>query len=33
MIHLDGEPFGGLPLRVSIASGALEVAVPARNGD
>lgn len=26
MIHLDGEPFGGLPLRVSIVAGALEVA-------
>lgn len=26
MIHLDGEPFGGLPLRVSIIAGALEVA-------
>ena len=27
-IHLDGEPFGGLPLRVSIVDGALEVAAP-----
>lgn len=26
-IHLDGEPFGSLPLRVSIAPGALSVAV------
>ena len=28
-IHLDGEPFGTLPLRVSIVPAALEVAVPA----
>jgi diacylglycerol kinase (ATP) len=27
-IHLDGEPFGSLPLRVAIVPGALEVAVP-----
>jgi diacylglycerol kinase (ATP) len=28
-IHLDGEPFGSLPLRVSLAAGLLEVAAPA----
>lgn len=28
-IHLDGEPFGTLPLRVELAQGALRVAVPA----
>lgn len=28
-IHLDGEPFGTLPLRVELAHGALRVAVPA----
>ena len=27
-IHLDGEPFGSLPLRVSLVRGALEVASP-----
>ena len=27
--HLDGEPFGGLPLRVTLEPGRLEVAVPA----
>ena len=32
-IHLDGEPFGGLPLSVSIVAGALEVAVPRTDGD
>jgi diacylglycerol kinase (ATP) len=32
MIHLDGEPFGGLPLRVSLVAGVLEVAAPARDG-
>jgi diacylglycerol kinase (ATP) len=26
--HLDGEPFGGLPLRVTLESGRLEVAAP-----
>jgi diacylglycerol kinase (ATP) len=24
-VHLDGEPFGSLPLRVSVSAGALEV--------
>ena len=28
-VHLDGEPFGTLPLHVSLAPAALEVAVPA----
>lgn len=28
-VHLDGEPFGSLPLRVSVVPGALRVAVPA----
>jgi len=32
LVHLDGEPFGGLPLRVSVVAGALEVAVPADRG-
>ena len=27
-VHLDGEPFGGLPLRVSLAPGAVLVAAP-----
>ena len=27
-VHLDGEPFGGLPLRASIVAGALEIAAP-----
>jgi diacylglycerol kinase (ATP) len=27
-IHLDGEPFGSLPLRASVVPGALQVAVP-----
>jgi len=32
LVHLDGEPFGGLPLRVSVVAGALEVAVPTDRG-
>jgi diacylglycerol kinase (ATP) len=32
LLHLDGEPFGGLPLRVSIVAGALEIAVPPAAG-
>jgi len=28
-VHLDGEPFGSLPLRVSVHAGSLDVAVPA----
>jgi len=31
-IHLDGEPFGGLPLHVTIARGALRVAAPVASG-
>jgi diacylglycerol kinase (ATP) len=27
-VHLDGEPFGSLPLEVSLAAGLLEVAAP-----
>jgi diacylglycerol kinase family enzyme len=26
-VHLDGEPFGGLPLEVSVLPGAVSVAV------
>lgn len=29
-VHLDGEPFGTLPLRVSMHRGVLNVAVPLR---
>ena len=32
-VHLDGEPFGTLPLRVEIRSGSLEVAVAAGDPD
>lgn len=28
LVHLDGEPFGGLPLRVELAAGRLTVAMP-----
>ena len=29
LVHLDGEPFGELPVQVSVAAGAVRVAVPA----
>lgn len=31
-VHLDGEPWGRLPIRVEVLPGALHVAVPARSG-